>query len=234
MLSSKETTIYQLGDKNMHSRDKIENTDKSRTAIKAILFDWDNTVVDTQIMVLKALNKTLGEMNKPTLHSYINAPERMAFFKQTFGEECDYAYSLFVDNLKSESPESIRIFPGFISFLELIAEKGIFTGVVSNKHSGLLRREIDSLGLTERFNIIVGSGDTDQDKPSPKPLLYALSTGGITPCTEAVFFIGDSAVDMECAKNASVRGIAYRSVRLEGFEDIQSIQSYEQAKNLIL
>ncbi|ACT69849.1 HAD-superfamily hydrolase, subfamily IA, variant 1 [Neorickettsia risticii str. Illinois] len=206
---------------------------KTKVTPEAILFDWDDTIVDTRVMILNAVNKTLSHFGKPVLDRDMNAPERMDFFKQTFGEEWIFAYSLFTDHLRSENPEPLRIFPGFTSFLDLITEKRIFTGIVSNKYNELLKKEVDSLGLTDRFDVIVGSGDTDQDKPSAKPLLYALSIGNITPSRETVLFIGNSATDMECARNATVRGIAYRATPIEGFENIPIIRHYNQAKMLI-
>ncbi|KYH12840.1 haloacid dehalogenase [Neorickettsia sp. 179522] len=210
-----------------------KSNSKAMVTPKAILFDWDDTIVDTRLMILNAVNKTLSYFGKPVLDRDMNAPERMDFFKQIFGEEWIFAYSIFRDHLKSENPGPLRIFPGFTSFLDLIAEKGIFTGVVSNKYNELPRKEVDSLGLTDRFDVVVGSGDTDQDKPSATPLLYALSRGNIIPSKETVLFIGNSATDMECARNAAVRGIAYRATPIAGFENIPIIRHYDQARTLI-
>ncbi|AHX11810.1 HAD hydrolase, IA, variant 1 family protein [Neorickettsia helminthoeca str. Oregon] len=187
-------------------------------------------------MVLNALNKALKQLNKPIVEDYINTAGRAEFFKQSFGGDWEYANEVFNNYLRHESIQSIqdiRIFPGFVELLDYINENGIFTGIVSNKSGELLRKEIEALGLTNNFDVAVGSGDTDQDKPSAKPLLYALSGSGISPSENDVTFIGDSIIDMECAKNASVRGVIYGSPGICSYDNIPVIYHYGHAKSIL-
>jgi phosphoglycolate phosphatase len=77
---------------------------------------------------------------------------------------------------------------------------------VSNKTGRLLRREADQLGWTRHFDVIVGAGDAETDKPTTAPVDLALSGSGI-PRGRQVWFVGDTAIDMECAAAAGCVGV---------------------------
>jgi phosphoglycolate phosphatase len=78
--------------------------------------------------------------------------------------------------------------------------------VVSNKTGELLRREVARLGWSALFGSVVGAGDAAADKPASEPVHLALAPSGVTP-GEAVWFVGDTAVDMECARNSGCTAV---------------------------
>ncbi len=55
------------------------------------------------------------------------------------------------------------------------------------------------------FQHLVGAGDAALDKPHAAPMLLALEGSGIA-CDEA-WYVGDTALDMECARNAGCLGV---------------------------
>ena len=65
----------------------------------------------------------------------------------------------------------------------------------------LLRREAAHLGWACYFARLVGAADAAADKPDPAPIHLALEGSGIA-AGPAVWYVGDTAVDMECALNA--------------------------------
>ena len=83
-----------------------------------------------------------------------------------------------------------------------------------------MRREADHLGWTPYFRGLVGAGDAASDKPSDLPVHLALRSIGVT-ADDDVWFIGDAAVDMQCAVNAGIRPVLVRhdSWRDEEFAD---------------
>ena len=64
-----------------------------------------------------------------------------------------------------------------------------------------MRCEADHLGWSRHFGKIVGAGDAVVDKPDAAPVRLALGPSGIA-AGEAVWFVGDTGVDMECAGNS--------------------------------
>ena len=78
--------------------------------------------------------------------------------------------------------------------------------MVSNKTGPVLRREAAHLGWTGYFARLVGAGDAAADKPDAAPVDLALDGSGIV-CGDAVWYVGDTAIDMECAANAGCVGV---------------------------
>ena len=194
---------------------------------KAVLFDWDGTIVDTRNAILSAINKTLKDFGKPPIKSYPVSGKTLELFSELFGPDDKKALVALRFNLKSEKTEDLKLFPYIKEALKSLKKHQIFTAVVSNKFCDLLKQEVKATGLDLYFNRVVGSGDTKEDKPSPLPLFYSLSNTGISPNRSDVVFIGDSIVDMQCAKNAGVNGFIYGGNVLEGFDDNTRITNYK-------
>jgi phosphoglycolate phosphatase len=57
------------------------------------------------------------------------------------------------------------------------------------------------LGWSALFGAIVGAGDAAADKPDAAPVRLALEASGIGT-GESVWFVGDTGVDIECARNS--------------------------------
>jgi phosphoglycolate phosphatase len=56
------------------------------------------------------------------------------------------------------------------------------------------------------FGSVIGAGDAPLDKPSCEPVRLALAPSGV-PAGDEVWFVGDTAVDMECAGNSGCVGV---------------------------
>jgi len=69
----------------------------------------------------------------------------------------------------------------------------------------VLRREAAHLGWTGFFTCLIGAGDAAADKPDAAPIHMALEGSGIDP--HNAWYIGDTALDMECAANAGCLGV---------------------------
>jgi phosphoglycolate phosphatase len=93
------------------------------------------------------------------------------------------------------------------ALLEALSKMGIPTGVVSNKNSRFLRREVTHLGWDNFFGALVGAGDALRDKPAPDPLLLALEMLEV-PVSSNVWMVGDAPVDWDCADAAGCQAIA--------------------------
>lgn len=172
---------------------------------RAILFDWDNTLVDSWTTIHEALNIVMAVMNRPSW-SLEETQERVRLslresFPLYFGERWEEARDIYLDAFKSIHLERLTALPGRRELLDGLAGKGVVLGVVSNKTGGLLRREAEELGWTRLFGSIVGAGDVIADKPHPAPVALALEPSGIA-AGERVWLVGDTGVDMACARNS--------------------------------
>ena len=177
---------------------------------RAILFDWDNTLVDSWATIHDALNFLMRKMEKPEW-SIEETRERVRLslresFPLHFGERWEEAREIYLDRFRSIHLDRLTALPGREAMLRSLADTGIFLGVVSNKTGALLRREVERLGWSELFRSVVGAGDAAADKPACEPVHLALSESGVLP-GEQVWFVGDTAIDMECAENSGCIGV---------------------------
>lgn len=170
---------------------------------KAILFDWDNTLVDTWKTTFEALNSTFTRMDKAlmTVDEFWSTPHLSLrdSFPEMFGDHWQEAENHFYEHVFATHIDNLDIHDGAHDLLELIYSKGIYMGVVSNKNGPLLRREVSHIGWDPHFGKVVGARDTEKDKPSPIPVRAALENTGILHGPD-VWFVGDSIVDVMCAK----------------------------------
>jgi phosphoglycolate phosphatase len=169
---------------------------------RAIIFDWDNTLVDSWGTIHDALNFLMAAMEKP-LWTLDETRERVRLslrdaFPAIFGERWEEARQIYMDRFRAIHLERLTPLPGREAMLRSLAAEGIYLGLVSNKTGAVLRHEVEHLGWTPLFGSIIGAGDAHTDKPHSAPVELALQPTGIGPGPE-VWFVGDTAVDMECA-----------------------------------
>jgi len=187
--------------------DKIMNQSKEAAPGKpaAIIFDWDNTLIDSWETIHEALVMTFAEMgHKPwTLaetkrrvsHSLKNS------FPTLFGERWNEARKIYLDSYAAIHLDRITPAPGAASLLRDLHGKGFPLAVVSNKTGGSLRKEAAHIGWSHYFKRLVGAGDAAQDKPDPAGFRLALEGSGIA-LGRGVWYVGDTALDMESAHAA--------------------------------
>jgi len=181
-------------------------------APKAILFDWDNTLVDTWPVIHVALEKTFVEMGREPW-SLEKVKERVArsmrdSFPAIFGEQWEEAGAKYQQNFRSIHLERLTPLAGSQAMLEVLKTLPVYVGVASNKKGVTLRQETQHIGWDSYFSKVIGAEDTPNDKPAPDMVYAALAGSGIKAGNE-VWFIGDSNVDMECAYHAGCIPVFY-------------------------
>ena len=184
--------------------------DEFPPAPSAILFDWDNTLVDNWGAIHEALNLTLAAMGQQ-IWTYEETRLRVQrslrdSFPEMFGDRWQEARDIFYRSFAEVHLKTLRPMPGADTLLEKLAASGIYLAVVSNKTGQYLRLEAAHLGWDKHFRRLVGATDAPKDKPAVEPVDMALADSGITR-GPAVWFVGDGAVDVECARNAGLSAI---------------------------
>ncbi|MGE0714004.1 MAG: HAD family hydrolase [Alphaproteobacteria bacterium] len=188
---------------------------------RAILFDWDNTLVDNWAVIATALNAALAAMGQAEwTEAEVRGRVRKSArdtFPEMFGARAAEAERIFYSTFAARHLEGLRPMAGAAAMLDAAAARGIRLGIVSNKSGGYLRAEADHLGWTPRFARIVGANDTAFDKPAKDPVLAALDGSGIAPGPD-VWFVGDAGIDMECAMSTGCVPVLLRDETILGAE----------------
>jgi phosphoglycolate phosphatase len=180
---------------------------------RAILFDWDDTLIENWKPIHTALNHTLTAMgHEPWSFERTRRKSRRSLrdsFPGLFGDRWEEARELFYASFPENHLETITVLSGAQDLLDLLSDADVYLGVVSNKQGRTLRRETAHLGWNRYFRRVVGAGDAGADKPAPAPVEMALAGSGIEP-GEHVWFVGDGYIDIECARNAGCFAILLR------------------------
>ena len=181
--------------------------------IKAALFDWDNTLVNSWKKLNFCINETFKhygfeswslEETKQNMHRSLRD-----WFPEKFGDKWleakDFYYSTYHEVAKKFEVELLE---GAFETIKYLHDNGVPIGIVSNKNGTYLREEINQLKWHDYFKAVVGSGDAEKDKPSSEPALLALKLMNLTP-SDNILFIGDTIVDTDCANSAGVVPVVY-------------------------
>jgi phosphoglycolate phosphatase len=190
---------------------------------RAVLFDWDNTLVDSWMSIGAALNQTLTHMgHEPWSEEEIRlrvAKSLRDSFPALFAERWEEARSYYYDSFAAIHLTHLKPLPMAPNILERLHKAGIPMGVVSNKSGPFIRKEVAYLGWNPYFRHLAGAGDASADKPSPEPVKQVLAAIGVAAGRD-VWFVGDAPIDMECAANAGLTGLVVRhdEVMDEGFK----------------
>jgi phosphoglycolate phosphatase len=178
----------------------------------AILFDWDNTLVNTWPLIHTALNMTLRHMDHPEwTYERVRGEVKQSMrdsFPTMFGDRWQDAASHYQASYRAIHLEQLTSLPDVVAMLESIPRHQVFVGLVSNKQGTTLRKEVEHLGWEKYFDVAIGAGDAARDKPHPDPVLLALQDTGIEPSPQ-LWFVGDTGVDLAVAQATGATPILY-------------------------
>jgi phosphoglycolate phosphatase len=185
--------------------------------LEAVIFDLDGTLVDTAPDLTRATNHVLeseglSAVSDAAVRSMVGHGARM-LIKRGFAhhgvsledERLEVLYERFVAYYSNNIATASTPFPGVISVIEQLADRGVKIGICTNKLEGLSVALIENLGLTSHFGAIVGPDTIGIAKPDPAPYHETLRRLGVSGPS---LMVGDSETDILTAKAAGVPVIA--------------------------
>ena len=157
---------------------------------KAVLFDMDGTLTDTEKIYQTAWPKSLEhfgyEMSaeKPLILRSLGRPYAVQQFKEWYGDDFDYwavrdyRKKLVEDVLKKTG---IPLKPGAKEILSWLRKNGIFVALVTANDKERAERYTKKIGLYEYFDAIVCADMVEFGKPAPDIYAYACNTLNVDP-----------------------------------------------------
>ena len=104
---------------------------------RAIIFDWDNTLVDTWPIIRDALNTTLISfgMQPWTMEDTKKKVKKSMrdSFPSLFGEHWEHAGNIFYDRYYKIHIDKLRVINGASDLINNLVSKKIYLFIVSNK-----------------------------------------------------------------------------------------------------
>jgi phosphoglycolate phosphatase len=175
--------------------------------VRALIFDLDGTLIDSQRDLIRSVNVMLREMGRAelreeTISGYIGqgAPQLVgrALGEGATQEEHKRALQFFLSYYEEHKMDTTRAYPGVAETLEELA--GLPMAILTNKPARISVRILDELGLKRHFRAIYGGNSFETKKPDPLGATTILREFGVA--AHESLLIGDSEVDVQTARNA--------------------------------
>jgi pyrophosphatase PpaX len=180
--------------------------------LRAALFDFDGTLVDTTELIYQSMRHAVGEVlgreiSREILLANVGQPlpRQMEHLSAEHAEELLESYRL---HNEEHHDALIKEFPGVEESLARLRTGGVGVAVVTSKRRPSVKMALKTFpGLGEVVDHFVTMEDTTEHKPRPAPLLKGLEfLGGVPP--EEAAYVGDSPFDVAAAEAAGVKSVA--------------------------
>ena len=180
---------------------------------QAMIFDLDGTLVDTLRDIAESVNQALKKLNLDThpvesfrlkvgngsrvLAARSLGPDQQHLVDKLYEIQQAYYAKHFCDFSKP--------YPDIIQTLTQLRRQGLKLAVLSNKPDHFTRKLVQHFFDDSLFDIVRGQLPETPLKPDPAAALTICEQLGMN--SKNVAFIGDSGVDMQTARNASLYAI---------------------------
>jgi beta-phosphoglucomutase family hydrolase len=185
--------------------------------IKAVIFDLDGVLVESEHLHIEAEKQTLLKhgvrISSEELHRYTGTTANFMFtelikkyklnttFKKMFDEKEKILFNLLRDNVKPTQ--------GVMQLLVNLKRENIKLAIASSSHKKLINHILKQMGVTNCFDLVLSSEDVTYGKPDPEIFLKAASGLNVDP--DECLVIEDSKLGVEAAKKAGMKCVGYRN-----------------------
>lgn len=182
---------------------------------KLVIFDLDGTLVNSLEDLADSVNIALR-----TMHFNVHDVEEYRYFvgngvmklceralpeENRSEENLAALYSIFTERYADCCCNKTRPYDGISELLCRLKESGVLLAVASNKTHTYCLEIVSKLFGDNAFDAICGSDNGFAKKPSPDVIFDIMKRFGISQAD--TLLVGDSNVDIETAKNASVESV---------------------------
>ncbi len=159
-------------------------------SIKAVIFDLDGTVIDTEKLLVKYWCMAANEFGFPMEREHALNLRSLArkyaepLLKEWFGDDCDYST---VRNRRMElmtahiNKYGLETKSGIKELLIYLGENGYKRAVATATDLTRAGNYLKDVGLFEYFDCIISAHQVKNGKPKPDVYLYAVEQLGLTP-----------------------------------------------------
>ena len=177
--------------------------------MKAVLFDLDGTLTDTIEDIADAMNLALRKYGLPQhpedAYKYMVGNGARKLAERAVGDRQDLAQNVldaYQKQYETHNAVKTHAYPGITELLKALTDRGIKICVLSNKPDADTQNVVHHYFPAIRFDAVRGQVDSVPVKPDPAGAVLLADRLGIDPSDFA--YLGDTYVDMTCARNAGM------------------------------
>ncbi|WP_395373070.1 HAD family hydrolase [Marinicella sp. W31] len=200
--------------------------------MKALLFDFDGTLVNTAIDMVNSLQELAskhrieGEFAVDTYKEYVSQGA-LGLIKSIFTERCDATYESlkqqYLDIYQQHFIRSNHLFSGMDKVLHHLQTQQLHWGIVTNKPSWLARPIVEGMSELPDNVLLLCADEIGVPKPDPTGLLQAAENLGLDPSD--CYYLGDAESDVVAAHRAGMKALIAAWGYLPSGVDIQQWQA---------
>lgn len=180
-----------------------------------VIFDLDGTLLDTVADLANATNQALEQCGFPThpveaYYKFVGNGISKLFARAlpadgSNEENILRIRSLFIPYYNEHNADCSRPYPGIADLLRQLQSRGVQIAVASNKYHEATLKLVCHFFPDINFASIYGQREDVPIKPAPDIVYDILRDTGVAK--ENTLYVGDSGVDMQTARNASVESV---------------------------
>jgi HAD superfamily hydrolase (TIGR01509 family) len=203
-----------------------KNSEVLKHKVKAVIFDLDGTLVDSEPNYSKADDVLLGEYGIQALSEEmkkkyvgIGTREMMEDVKGIYGinESIDILVAKKNTYYLEIAKENTIVFPEMYRFLQFLKEKNYPLAIASGSSPEIIDIILAITNLTEYFDVILSADEVAKGKPAPDVFWEAAKRLGVP--FKNCLVMEDSLHGVEAAKSASMYCMALPYMMEEPFDD---------------
>ena len=179
---------------------------------KAVLFDMDGTLIDSEWFYYKAWRKALEQYGFPLqsdvwLNELAGKTDGQAFellrTKYAFGAEKEPFYERVRACIAQQhEEEAVPLMPGAVDLVNFLHHRKITMAVVTSSKREVATYHLERNGLRHFFTVLVTRTDVQHPKPDPEPYLRCVEQLGLE--RKDCLVLEDSSTGTTAAKAAGL------------------------------
>lgn len=182
--------------------------------MQAVVFDMDGVIFDSEAKGIECWKEVADRYGirdiEKTCYRCLgaNAKAVVQIFKDTYGEDFDYAFYSEKERkifLSRYSGANLPQKQGIRELLQWLKEKGVKTAVASSTNHAVVKQELEDGGLLQYFDVVIGGDMIERSKPAPDIFLEACKQ--LKVLSEETYIIEDSYNGIRAAYAAGARAI---------------------------
>ncbi|CAA6823876.1 MAG: Phosphoglycolate phosphatase (EC [uncultured Sulfurovum sp.] len=187
---------------------------------KAIFFDLDGTLINSALDLAKAVNFMLQTLKydtfeEDTIHRWVGNGALTLVKRALSGDtiinkhldedEVTHALEVFLDFYGKNICVATKPYPNVLETLQNLKVKNYTLAIITNKPFDFVAPILETLGLDNLFEVILGGDSLAKKKPDPMPLLHVCEQLNVN--VEACVMVGDSKNDILAANACGMQSV---------------------------
>ena len=159
------------------------------TKLKAVIFDMDGLMLDTEVLAIMSLRKAADAIGISLTDEVVmamnglNEYDANILLEKELGQPFDrekFSEAFYEDyHKRTILNDSIPIKEGLIELIDYLKENNIKLAVATSTKADVALKKLKLARIANRFEIIVGGDQVVRGKPAPDPYLKAADKLGV-------------------------------------------------------